>query len=300
MAQSDEEEDYMTMVIEEPKNRETNLQRIARKRREAAERAYTKPKAEREAEEEAAREASLLTPLPSTNKGFKMMAKMGFKEGDALGKSESARTEPIKVNVKDDKGGIGLETERKRKVREQFEKAERDLKRSKAEDLDYREAQRQQMREKKVESDLYKAQKTTERLDEKTLGGKDPGQVPLKSINVLWRGRERYRRDKIRERKDDLQLRNSILARQPAYDDDEEDKDYQTALGQEELATTIDDDLEEDDQEFEDFEALPIAERLEKVLTFLREKHHYCYWCGHQYPDAGMEGCPGVTEDEHD
>ncbi|KAF2662928.1 G-patch-domain-containing protein [Lophiostoma macrostomum CBS 122681] len=300
MAQSDEEEDYMTMTIEEPANRETNMQRIARKRREAQERAYIKPKAEREAEEEAAREASLLTPLPSTNKGFKMMAKMGFKQGDALGKSENARTEPIKVNVKEDKSGIGLESERKRKIREQFEKAERDLKRSKAEDLDYREAQRQQMREKKMESDLYRAQKTTERLDEKDLGGKDPSEIRLKSINLLWRGRERYRREKIRERKDDQQLRNSILARQPTYEDDDEDKDYQTALGREELVTTIDDDLEEEDQEFEEFEALPIIERLEKVLMFLREKHHYCYWCGHQYPNAEMEGCPGLTDDEHD
>jgi hypothetical protein len=32
----------------------------------------------------------------------------------------------------------------------------------------------------------------------------------------------------------------------------------------------------------------------------LRENYHYCLYCGYQYPDAELEGCPGVTEEEHD
>ena len=65
-----------------------------------------------------------------------MMAKFGFKQGDALGKSEEARREPIRVNGKEDRGGIGLESEKKRKFREQLEEAERQAKRSKEEEGD--------------------------------------------------------------------------------------------------------------------------------------------------------------------
>lgn len=75
-------------------------------------RSRQKTKAEKEADAEAAREASLATALPETNKGFKMMAKFGFKQGDTLGKAEDARKEPIRVDIKGDRSGIGLETKK--------------------------------------------------------------------------------------------------------------------------------------------------------------------------------------------
>ncbi len=118
----------MNMVMAEPskpKEKETYTQRRMRKEREAEARGRTKSKVEREADEAAAREAALSASLftnpatTSNNKGLAMMAKMGFKPGAALGSKHNAdaRTEPIGINMKEDRGGIGLHTEKKRKFR---------------------------------------------------------------------------------------------------------------------------------------------------------------------------------------
>src|SRR5436309_5904977 len=126
---ADDEDDYMNMVITEPsgpKQKETYTQRRLRKEREAEARGRVKSKAEREAEEATARDAalsrSLFTNSSSSSKGLQMMAKMGFKPGSALGVGNvEARTEPITLSMKEDRGGIGMDTEKKRKFREAYE-----------------------------------------------------------------------------------------------------------------------------------------------------------------------------------
>ncbi|KAL2122461.1 hypothetical protein VTJ04DRAFT_2916 [Mycothermus thermophilus] len=59
-------------------------------------------------------------------------------------------------------------------------------------------------------------------------------------------------------------------------------------------------DLDEEDPELDDFNALPVEERLRRVLEYLRKEYRYCFWCKYRYPDEGMEGCPGLTEEEHE
>lgn len=268
-------------------------------------RARVKTKAEHKAEVEAAREESLATALPSSNKGFKMMAKFGFKQGDTLGKSEDARKEPVQINIKEDKGGIGLESEKKRKFMETMAKADKEAKRIKATEGDYLELRRQEQLERKTERDLDNAQRTAERLAEEAAEEKSQGvshEVPLKDVNVLWRGLTRRRLEKDHDRKRQRELHNSFASRLPVYHDDEEDNDSKIALGRDAdpFYTSLENDDVEDDSELATFEALPAADRLHQVALFLREKHHYCFWCGHRYPDATMDGCPGVTEAEHD
>ena len=235
-----------------------------------------------------------------------MMAKFGFKQGDTLGKSKDARKEPIRVNLKDDRGGIGLESEKKRKFREQWEEAERLAKRSKEEEGDYLEIRRQEQKEKKAERDLDSAQRTAERLSEKEAeekGRPESGEKPLKDVNVLWRSRVRRRVEIQREKQQRRELNNSLASRLPTLADAEDDDDDSKVAQGRDLApfyTTLENDVEDEDPELAEFEALPVAERLQKLLTFLRETHQYCLYCGYQYPDAEMEGCPGVTEEDHD
>ncbi|KAH9879310.1 hypothetical protein J1614_002749, partial [Plenodomus biglobosus] len=258
MAQSgDDDDDYMNMVFEDaPKGPkyETSLQRAARKRKEGEAKARQKTKAEREEEAEAAREAALATALPETNKGFKMMAKFGFKQGDALGKTEGARKDPIRVNVKDDRGGIGLESEKKRKFREQFEAAERLVKRTKEEEGDYLEMRRQQQKERKLEKDLNSAQRTAERLADKAAeekGTSAPDEKPLKDINVLWRARARGRLEMQHEKQQRRELDNSISSRLPTLAADDEDDDDSKVAQNKDLApfyTTLEHDLEDEIQ----------------------------------------------------
>lgn len=236
-----------------------------------------------------------------------MMAKFGFKQGDTLGKSEDARKEPIRVDMKGDKSGIGLESEKKRKFREQWAQAEREAKRSKEEEGDFVETRRLEAKEKKAERDLETAMKTAERLTEQEAENKGrPLQMdkPWKDVNILWRMRARRTAVIKQEKQQRRELNNSIASRLPtlAAEDDDEEDDSKVAQGRD-LApfyTSLEDELVDEDPELAEFEALPVPDRLQKLLVFLREKFHYCLYCGYQYPDAELEGCPGVTEEEHD
>ncbi|TAQ86540.1 hypothetical protein B7494_g5145 [Chlorociboria aeruginascens] len=313
----DDEDDYMNMVIAEPskpKEKETYTQRRLRIERESEARGRVKSKAERAADEAAARDAALSTSLladPKTaasNKGLAMMAKMGFKPGVALGSKDNvnARTEPIAISMKEDRGGIGLDSEKKRKFREEVE---REGKKVKAEEGDYRERVRQEREEVRLEGIFRAAMRVAERMD----GEKEENTVeeapthkkrtistkPLKQINVLWRGLVRKREEKERDRRIRYDLQQS-LSRLPTYEDEDEDKDDKRAMGKELTQYTLVEDLEEEDPELDAFNALDPAERLQKVVEHLRDEYNYCFWCKFSYPDKEMEGCPGITEEDHD
>ena len=325
MAEEEDEDDYMNMVIAEPtkpKEKEIYTQRRLRKEREAEVRGRTKSKAEQEADEAAAREAALSVSLftdpatASNNKGLAMMAKMGFKPGAALGSkdNEGARTEPIGISMKEDRGGIGLDAEKKRKFREEVET---EGKRVKAEEGDYRERVRREREEVRLEGMVGAAMRVAERMngereeDAAIEAGKEIDQTvdgvrkrkisakPLKQINILWRGLIRKREEKERDRRMRYDLHQS-LSRLPTYDDADEDKEDKRALGKEATQYMLVEDLEEEDPELDEFNALDPAERLQKLVEFLRKEFHYCFWCKYTYPDSEMEGCPGLTEEDHD
>ena len=59
-------------------------------------------------------------------------------------------------------------------------------------------------------------------------------------------------------------------------------------------------DLDEEDKELDNFNEMEMEERLTRLLEYLRQRHQYCFWCKMAYPDTALEGCPGLTEDEHD
>ena len=51
----------------------------------------------------------LQTSLNSSNKGFALLTKMGYKPGEGLGKSKDGIIEPIGVEVKTNRSGLGAE-----------------------------------------------------------------------------------------------------------------------------------------------------------------------------------------------
>ena len=262
---------------------------------------------ERRDEEVAIREAALATSLDSSNKGFKMLSKLGYKPGTALGKSGTeGASEPIRLALKDGRGGIGLDSDRKRKIREEMEHA---AKKVKADEVDYRDRVRIEREEKRLDGQIHGAQKIAEKFDCEADDTEEAGTVetargstsdtpahkmrPLNSINVLWRGLARHRLEKERDRRMRYDLQQS-LSRLPTYEDSEEDATDKQALG------TVVEELEEEDLELEGFNAIAPDEKLSKLVIYLRDTYNYCFWCKYQYPDAKMDGCPGLTEEDHD
>lgn len=223
--------------------------------------------------------ATAAQPPKPVSKGFAMMAKMGFVAGQSLGKRREGSsgeagkedgddqagnnaddrpiTEPIRIQVKRDRAGIGAEEERKERERKEME-AEGDgpdTKRLRLDDMDplaYRDRLRQEREAGRLERQIHAAQVVAERMargddDDEDSGSKD--ETPLLEVNVLWRGLVKERRAKEHEREQrvkaqrllDDRLRNMIqgdkekttnyAAFEQDGSDDDDDKNDQIARG---------------------------------------------------------------------
>ncbi|KAG8164758.1 hypothetical protein KVR01_005033 [Diaporthe batatas] len=358
--EEEEEDDYMNMTFDDPpaKQPETSLQRSQRLRKEGLKRGIIPSKAELAAQERQRREEGLSrslitgaaggagpddtgTPPPAANpktksKGLAMMAKMGFTPGSALGSRDnpSARSEPLRIETKEDRGGIGADADKKRKLAEAAEAAGV-AKRARLEEIgDYRVRMARERDAARKEKLVFAAQKIAEKMDEDGEGappapaaGAGAGEVrggakkavtsrPLKSVPVVYRGLVRRREEAERDRRMRYDLEQSsggLSAKLPAYEDDGMDDDDKMALGvgtggppagrTETNNKTVfmpADDLDQEDQELDEFEALEVGDKLAGLVAYLRERHRYCFWCKLAYPDEEMEGCPGLTEEDHD
>ncbi|KAK7908010.1 hypothetical protein PG985_015313 [Apiospora marii] len=337
MENADEPDDYMSMDFSSVSTKpavETSLQRKQRLRREAEIKGRPKSKAELAADEAAARDhalsKSLLDPAaPSAqkSKGLAMMKKMGFVAGSTLGAQDgaaSANAEPIRISIKEDRSGIGLDAERKRKVDEAAE--QRGLppqgKRPKVDEGEFRDRVRKEREAARTERQVYAAQKVAEMLGEEEVRGpcqtqqqqhQDP-QSPqksrsralstrrLKSIHVFWRGLVRQREEADRDRRMRHDLEQSLSSRLPTYGegDDEDDADARQAMGRSDQVVAPFGDLEDEDAELDEFNALEPEARLQRLVAYLRDDYRYCFWCKCAYPDKEMDGCPGLTEEDHD
>ncbi|KAI0486204.1 putative G-patch domain protein [Xylaria cf. heliscus] len=321
---SDEDDDYMNMTFgEEPKAVETSLQRRQRLKREGEIKGRVKSKAEQAAEEHEAREAALSKSMlegaqAKKSKGLAMMAKMGFK-GGALGSKENAdaRVEPIRPEMKDGRAGIGLDSERKRKLREAAENVEKKVK---LDESEFRDRVRREREVARCERQVYAAMKVCERMDEERqaastvegtsdVDGVTPEKKekkrtistrPLKSVPVVWRGLVRRREEAERDRRMKYDLQQTSTTRLPTYEDDLEDEDDKKAAGKTQTAHALVEDLDEEDEELDEFNELEADDKLRRLVEYLRKTHNYCFWCKFEYPTNAMEGCPGLTEEDHD
>lgn len=48
--------------------------------------------------------------------------------------------------------------------------------------------------------------------------------------------------------------------------------------------------------------SIKVRERLQRVLNYMREKYHFCFWCGAEYNSKEDldASCPGESEEDHD
>lgn len=115
------------------------------------------------------REQGLSSALDSSNKGFAMLQKMGFKQGMGLGKEGTGRAEPIPLTIKADRGGLGREMllKRQREVKEalKHEMAKKRMKTEEKQRDSFRRHMSGKFAERQTSSDLYKSQKACEQLD---------------------------------------------------------------------------------------------------------------------------------------
>ncbi|XP_050439341.1 G patch domain-containing protein 11 [Adelges cooleyi] len=116
--------------------------------------------------EEKNRQEGLEKAIDSSNKGFSLLQKMGYKPGSGIGKNNCGRVDPIGIVLKTDRKGLGRD-EALREIREMKKKMI--LKRlsiaSSMSVTEYRERRAQVEAEKQDRSDLYRCQRICRQMD---------------------------------------------------------------------------------------------------------------------------------------
>ncbi|XP_029927203.1 G patch domain-containing protein 11 [Myripristis murdjan] len=173
---SDEEEDYMSDAflnkIQDVKPGLPMLKRVKEAMKKEAQQteknAKNRQKTYKEQEQES-REAALHNSISNENKGFALLQKMGYKAGQGLGKEGAGRVDPIPLNIKTDRGGIGMEEVRKRKAEEELEHYRQKVRTKQQNETksmeDFRVRVRTEREERKIEGDLRRSQRACEQLD---------------------------------------------------------------------------------------------------------------------------------------
>merc|ERR1712210_408875 len=185
---------------------------------------------------------------------------MGYKAGDSLGKSSGKSNtgivEPIGIEVKNNRGGLGRETAKKQ-IKETKAKL-RSLKKTSnsvpfsAED--FRASQSKKLKAKKVEGDLYRAQKATRQLDQMSKEFTEETDIDLEEPKI-----------------------------KDVTNEDEEQVNAEDNL--QEIIET------EEEEEVE----IPPDEMLKIITEYLRTDYLFCIWCGITFENSDdlNSNCPG-------
>ncbi|XP_038628471.1 G patch domain-containing protein 11 [Tachyglossus aculeatus] len=120
-------------------------------------------------EEQERRDTVLKNAIGNENKGFALLQKMGYKSGQALGKHGDGIVEPIPLNIKTGRSGIGHEALVKRKAEEELENYRRKVHmKNQAEEKaadQFRMRFKSKQEELKLEGDLRRSQRACQQLD---------------------------------------------------------------------------------------------------------------------------------------
>ncbi|XP_051469210.1 G patch domain-containing protein 11 isoform X1 [Apus apus] len=172
--EEDEEEDYMSdlFIKQDVRPGLPMVRRVKEaiqkeeKQKEANEKNRQKSIKEEEKER---RDLVLKSALGNENKGFALLQKMGYKSGQALGKSGEGIVEPIPLNIKTGRSGLGHDELKKRKAEEKLENYRQKLHMKKQANEqaadDFRVRFKNKQEERKMEGDLRKSQRACQQLD---------------------------------------------------------------------------------------------------------------------------------------
>ncbi|XP_010257429.1 PREDICTED: G patch domain-containing protein 11 [Nelumbo nucifera] len=103
--------------------------------------------------------------IPQSNIGFKMLKKMGYNPGSSLGKNGNGRADPVGIEIRRSRAGIGSEDPEKEKLRK--EKGRDEMKRRKEESLmmEFGCRQKSQWRSRHIAVNFEKAKAALAQLE---------------------------------------------------------------------------------------------------------------------------------------
>lgn len=289
-AEDDDEDDYMsesfTASVADVRpglalsRTERRILKIEAEKYENAERLRKIPsRAEMEKE---LRETGLSKPVSEESKGFALLAKMGYKPGMSLGKKkegeEEGIKEPITIDFKTCRTGLGHKTEEEAKQKRRADLyVKASLARAKVNNLllgDFQKRKRTATVQKQINGDLMKSRKACQELDLRK-------GLLLPTVPYFW-PIYKEKADEMDEHPKRRQLRGESV----------DTENFFYSNGKQAPAELQIDELAEDE----------IMDRLEDITVYLRGTHYYCIWCGCQYESEQdlRDQCPGSTRDSHE
>ncbi|KAJ3220071.1 G patch domain-containing protein 11 [Dinochytrium kinnereticum] len=309
----DEEDDYMSASILDAassidsKLKQKKAESYSEKRKREIELGRQKGtvKSLREREKEV-REAGLKeTVLKEENKGFQLLAKMGFKKGMALGKELSSEdnngetstmtprlVEPIPIIMKTGKSGLRATASTFKPPTtdtispdsdESLSEDENGVPKKRAKtsattERDFRESVTKRLEQRRTVGELYRSRRTLQSLDEAKGTERHALWIPETRVPEVG---ERGGAGVLEELGGGEEAESGVIV-------EEED-----GLEEEEGG------VEEDDKGFEGLEP---EQQLREVVRYLRSEHFYCLWCGDRFKDQEemAQFCPGEWRDDHD
>lgn len=136
------------------------------------ERNIKKAKLQKEEEEQIIKGSS--SAIPSTNIGFKMMQQMGYNPGLALGKDGQGRLEPVGIDIKRSRTGLGRDDVEKEKKIAMAKEMERNTQENRMTEhnmmSDFRDRRKQLWKSRKIMSTYKKVSATLAQLEGVDLG----------------------------------------------------------------------------------------------------------------------------------
>ncbi|KAG4183726.1 hypothetical protein ERO13_A09G127050v2 [Gossypium hirsutum] len=106
-------------------------------------------------------------PIPQSNIGFKLLKQMGYTPGSALGKEGSGRVEPVGLDIRRSRAGIGREDPLKEKRKREKIEFERKKKNEEALMAEFGSWQKSQWRSRRVVVNYKKAKAAVDQLENK-------------------------------------------------------------------------------------------------------------------------------------
>ncbi|XP_073386008.1 uncharacterized protein [Physcomitrium patens] len=214
-------------------------------------------KVKKEAEQ---RQEGLVAAIPSSNIGFKMLQQMGYKPGNALGKSGQGATEPISVNVKVNRTGLGRDrvVAEEKVLKAKVKALVQEKKRKKVDELreGFEERRRGTWQSRKLISDYRKAYTALLQLEEQSSGSAEG----VLKVNMQEAKGAVEKKEEKKKQKDE--------------DADEEEEEEEEVITEEMLQETL--------------------ARLREVFNYCL----YCGF-QYESREQLRNDCPGVEEDAH-
>ncbi|KAF9221865.1 hypothetical protein BS17DRAFT_219057 [Gyrodon lividus] len=231
-------------------------------------------------------------------------------ESPSVSRKSTHKVEPLPLSEWSGKQGIGLRkrarspgaSDRLAKMAKMAEDASKES---------FRDRSRREYEEKRAEARLAPAQRTCVTLDEKAeitfnilwLNPNDADSIPKELTDAL----SEYTQliplvSVLRQSNQVTRLRNQMRADALVPVSSDEDDDAVIDNNKAPITTEREDFTPEKVEEAAYFLRLGPRDRLSLVITYLRDKYTYCFWCGTQYEDErDLKGnCPGPDEDDHD